>query len=256
MGLRFKFNVAIFITLSFGMTVVYWIYSKDVHIQNAMNLEHKAALVFQAAESIRRYNNQEVIPLIEQLNAEFLPQSVGSYAATQIFVDLQQGLPHIRYKVAIDASDVPIYQPNIWQKKLIETFRSKPQLPMLSQQLADAEGAFFVYAKPIMSNNSISGAKIVRINVAHSDQLINQSLNQYLWLLVILLLVIMLVLNVMMHWLVIKPLQNMAEQAEQISQGQSEADEIDVYGHDELSQIGFAFNRLQRSLKAAMSMLS
>ncbi len=256
MGLRLKFNLVLFSILMISWVVVFLLHRHQVMISADLQTQQQAALIYQVAESIRSYNQNEVQPLLQQLDAGFLPQSVGSYAASQVFNDAQLHLPEFSYKVAIEGSRVALYQANVWQQNIINQFQDNPSLPVITAQLTDAQGPFYAFAKPIVNDQSVSGAKIVRINLAETQTATQAELDRFILLLVLLIVGAMVVLNLMVHVLVIKPLRQMAEQAELISQGQAEVDEIVVRGHDEISQIGQAFNRLQRSLKAAMSMLS
>ncbi len=64
------------------------------------------------------------------------------------------------------------------------------------------------------------------------------------------------VLVVLLNQVVLKPIKNLSDLAQKISQGQSDTDEIELSGIQELNQIAMSFNRMQRSLKAAMGMLS
>ncbi|WP_223786903.1 HAMP domain-containing protein [Marinicella meishanensis] len=223
---------------------------------NTLETEHKAALVFQAAESIRHYNQAELVPLLSQLDGGFLPQSVGSYAATQVFKNLHEHFPYYQYHVVIQDAAAPLYQPNVWQSQLIDHFTLNPELPLYTQQLADARGPFLAYAKPIKDQQQVTGAKIVRVDLGAQEAATHNSLRQFAVILLSLVVAAMVLLNVVLHLWLIKPLQRMAKAAEQISHGQAEVDEIEVHGSDEISQFGHAFNRLQRSLKAAMSLLS
>ena len=54
---------------------------------------------------------------------------------------------------------------------------------------------------------------------------------------------------------VIRPVAKMAKLADEISQGNLHVEELSVKGRDEISVLGLAFNRMQRSLARAMRML-
>ncbi len=256
MGLRLKFNLVLCSVLLISWVVIFVLHRQQLLLKADLQTQQQAELIYQVAESVRSYNQQEVQPLLQQLDAGFLPQSVGSYAASQVFRDSQLHLPKFNYKVAINDAGIPRYQANIWQQNIIKQFQTDRNLPVVTERLSDAQGPFFVYAKPIIENSQVNGAKTVRINLAEQSHAIQVELKRFILMLALLFILAMIVLNLVMHVLVIKPLKKMANQAELISQGQAEVDEIEVHGQDEISQISQAFNRLQRSLKAAMSMLS
>lgn len=256
MGLRFKFNVVFFGIMLIVAVLVYNTHRQDQAALSALENERMAALIFQAAESVRHYNQTELLPLLEQLDGGFLPQTVGSYAATQVFKNLHEERPEYSYQVAIKGSEVALYQPNVWQNRLIDHFVENPELPLFTQHLADAQGPFFAYAKPIKNQQQVMGAKIVRVDLSAMQSASKKHRHRFAVFLLMLVLAAMALLNVMLHILILKPLKLMAEQAELISQGRADVDEIEVHGQGEISQFGHAFNRLQRSLKAAMSLLS
>jgi protein-histidine pros-kinase len=54
---------------------------------------------------------------------------------------------------------------------------------------------------------------------------------------------------------VVRPVRRFAIAADQISTGQMEVPELPVRGKDEISMLAAAFNRMHRSLAAAMRML-
>jgi nitrate/nitrite-specific signal transduction histidine kinase len=54
---------------------------------------------------------------------------------------------------------------------------------------------------------------------------------------------------------VVRPVRRFAMTADQISKGQMDVPELPVKGKDEISMLAAAFNRMHRSLAAAMRML-
>jgi len=67
--------------------------------------------------------------------------------------------------------------------------------------------------------------------------------------------VTLLVLNLLLVLTVIRPVSRLASQADQISKGQMDVPELPAKGKDEISILASAFNRMHRSLAAAMKML-
>ncbi len=256
MGLRVKFNLILLACLLLGLFAVFWLHKNAMVLKTEMDLIHQAETTFHITESIRHYNESEVSPLLSRLNNGFMPQTVGSYAASQTMADVQKTKPVLQYKVAIEKSDIQLYQPNIWQQNIINQFKTNPDLPLITTKVADADGHFLVYAKPISNNNQITGAKIVSINDTDVIATVHSEIVAFGLILLGLLLVIMLVLNVLLNSVILNPINNLSNQAQKISRGQSEADEIEVSGSHEIGQIAMSFNRMQRSLKAAMGMLS
>ncbi len=256
MGLRKKFNLLLAICLVLSFVVIYWFHREAVLLKTEINLTQQAEIAFEITESIRTYNENEVRPLISNANSGFLPQSVSSYAATQVMNSVTKMVPSLHYKVAIDESDIDMYKPNIWQKNIIEQFKNDSTLPVINDKVADEQGRFLVYAKPIFSNGEVIGTKIVRINEIDFYKSVNKDVLLFSGVIFGLMLVVFVVLNLVLNATIFKPLNTMLKQTNLISQGHANIEEIEASGTDEISQIAASFNRMQRSLKAAMGMLS
>jgi protein-histidine pros-kinase len=67
--------------------------------------------------------------------------------------------------------------------------------------------------------------------------------------------VMLVVLNVLMHFVILKPIQEITALARDVSAGKTDAPEYPVKGRDEISSLGRSFNLMHRSLQNAMRML-
>ena len=67
--------------------------------------------------------------------------------------------------------------------------------------------------------------------------------------------VVFVVLNLMLSWLIIRPIRNMSLAANKISTGDFDVPEFRSGGRDEVAVLGSAFNRMRRSLDKAMKMI-
>ena len=66
---------------------------------------------------------------------------------------------------------------------------------------------------------------------------------------------IALLLNLLLQFIIIKPVRNMAETADRVSMGELDAPEFEIRGKDEISSLALSFNRMHRSLTNAIKML-
>ena len=62
-------------------------------------------------------------------------------------------------------------------------------------------------------------------------------------------------MNVLLYVTVVRPVSIFAVQADDISKGQLDVPELPVRGRDEIATLAAAFNRMHRSVTAAMQML-
>jgi protein-histidine pros-kinase len=66
---------------------------------------------------------------------------------------------------------------------------------------------------------------------------------------------IVVILNVLLHYMVIRPVVKLAAIANAVSLGELGVEEYEKKGSDEISVLSAAFNRMRRSLDSAMRML-
>ena len=67
--------------------------------------------------------------------------------------------------------------------------------------------------------------------------------------------VVFVVLNIMLSWLIVRPIRRMSQAADRISTGDFGEAEFNEKGKDEMSVLGSSFNRMRRSLEKAMQMI-
>jgi HAMP domain-containing protein len=256
MSLSVKINVLVATCLLLGLIFVRQVHVAQTTTQSELAKLQQAEALFQAMESVRDYQQQELLPLLNQLNDGFMPQKNPSYTTMRIMADLHEQASDISYQVAIEGAGLELYQANVWQQQLIRRFRQNPETPLITDQLTDANGGFFIYAKPIIADAEVIGAKVVRLNNQRFSNSLADSQQRFTLILAGVFLLVMLIIQVLLHVLIIKPIRQMSVQADQVSRGERDQFEVSSTGQDEVSQLAQSFSRLQRSLKAAMSLLS
>ena len=66
---------------------------------------------------------------------------------------------------------------------------------------------------------------------------------------------ILLILNVLLWFVVIRPIRNLSTMADAVSTGNLDVPEVQVKGHDEVSVLAGSFNRMRISLAKALKLL-
>ena len=66
---------------------------------------------------------------------------------------------------------------------------------------------------------------------------------------------IVVILNVLLHYMVIKPVMKVSRIANAVSLGELDVEEYEHKGRDEISVLSASFNRMRRSLDSAMRLL-
>ncbi len=255
MGLRIKFNLILVVSLIVLVVVVQHLHQQQTALQKDKQLMQKAEHLYQLSERIRQYTAEEIQPLLAQLDQDFLPQAVGSYAATQVFDSGNQGA-RSQHQVALIQAQVSRYQANAWQRELIEQFQNNPELPEITTYLRDAQGPFYVLAHPIVNDNQAVGAKLITIQTEASQAAVDEANLKFLWQMIVVVVLIWFIINVIMHYILFKPLSETAIHAQSISRGEREIEALKTPASFELKMISEAFNRMQNSLQAAMNHLS
>jgi HAMP domain-containing protein len=67
--------------------------------------------------------------------------------------------------------------------------------------------------------------------------------------------VVFVVLNLLLSWLIIRPVTRLSAAADKVSTGDFEQPEFPEKGGDEVAVLASSFNRMRRSLEKAMQMI-
>jgi len=62
-------------------------------------------------------------------------------------------------------------------------------------------------------------------------------------------------MNVLLHFVVIRPMEKIADSAEAVSMGKIDTPEYQYRGRDQIGRLASSFNRMHRSLVEAFKML-
>ena len=288
MRLRTKFNLVLLGVFSGSLAITGWLsysllqkHARDEVLQNA-------GIMMQAALSVRGYTVKQVTPLLEmQLRRVFLPQSVPAYAATEIFNELRNHYTEYTYKEATLNPTNPRDRATDWEADIIQDFRHNPDKKhLLGERLTPAGPALYL-ARPIQitnkeclvchstvdaapetmiklygtangfgwKHNEIIGAQIVSIPMSVPIKKAQQALYTFMGSLFGVFVLIFIVLNIMLRYVIVRPLAHMARLADAISTGNMDMPEFAASGKDEVAVLARSFNRLRRSLEKAMKMI-
>jgi protein-histidine pros-kinase len=288
MSLRLKFNLVMFITLAIGIAMSY-VVSKQILEDNAKEeVLLNADIMMQMAKGIRGYTVDEVKPVVLQGGHEaFIKQTVPSYAATRNFDRLREKFPEYTYQEATINPTNPVHRATDWEKGIIDYFAANPGEDTYSGVKETATGNMLYLSHPFRITNpkclachstpaeappsmlevygrdngfgwelnSVVGAQIVYVPMSLPLERADKALQFFMISLTAIFIFIWLLLNILLHFVVIKPVKKMAEQANVISKGQIEVPEFDVKGKDEISSMAESFNRMHRSLASAVKMI-
>jgi protein-histidine pros-kinase len=287
MGLRLKFNLVLLLVFVIGLGVTGFV-SYELLQKNARDEVVRAAgVMMEASLSMRHYTVSQVRPNLAVDPDKFLPQSVPAFSATEIMNELRKKYPDYAYKEAALNPTNPRDRAVEWETDIVNAFRAEPGRGEISGTRETPTGRSLYLARPFQIKdpaclschttaemapaamvkiygpnngfgwklNEVIGAQIVSVPMDLPIRNANRAFVTFMTSLTVVFAVLFVILNVMLTLLIVQPITQLSEAAEQISKGKLDAAEFPEKGRDEVSQLGQAFNRMRRSLEKAISLI-
>lgn len=288
MGLRMKFNLVLLAVFLLGFGVSGWISYGLLQSNAREEVLRNAGLMMETAIAIRGYTVSQVRPHLEmQLMREFLPQSVPAYAATETINELRKKHPDYVYKEATLNPTNPRNRATDWENDVVQVFRNHPDNKELIGERDTPTGRSLYIARPMQIKNAaclachsvpsaapvsmiklygeaggfgwklneIVGAQIVSVPMSLPIRNADRAFGTFMISLFTVFVVVFLVLNLMLSWMIVRPIQKMSKAADQVSTGNFDVQEFSEKGKDEVAVLAASFNRMRRSLREAMKMI-
>jgi HAMP domain-containing protein len=288
MGIRFKFNLVLLAVFGAGLALTGWISYGLLQANAKDEVVRNARLMLESALAIRGYTIKQVKPHLElQLMRVFLPQSVPAYAATETVNELRKAHPDYSYKEATLNPTNPRDRAVDWEADVVRDFRDHAETKELVGERDTPTGRSLFIARPIKivdpaclachsvpqaapasmiklygeSNgfgwkwNEIVGAQIVSVPMTLPIRNAERAFRAFMASLAAVFLAAFVVLNLMLGWLIVRPIRRMSESADKVSTGDFSRPELPAQGKDEISVLAASFNRMRRSLQKAMQMI-
>lgn len=288
MSIRTKFNLILGLTTLLGILITGFLVFRFLQNNARAEVIESARIMLQSARSIRSYTVEEVRPLLAlQQKRAFLPQTVPAYSARIFHNNLQQEYPEYSYKEATLNPTNPVDRATAWEEDIINVFRNNPERQELIGERETATGMSLYLSQPIEIKNEaclvchstpenapetmlkiygnangfgwklneVVGAQIVAVPMSLPLQRAEEAFKVFIAALIALFLLVAVLLNLILHFVVIKPLNRIARSANKISTGDLSTPELVVRGKDEIASLSQSFNRMHRSLGSAVKML-
>ena len=288
MGLRLKFNIVLTLVFAAGIAVSAYVSHELLQRNAKQEVLRNAGLMMEAALSVRGYTVSQVKPHLEyQLQDKFLPQTVPAFAATETFNTLRKKYPDFAYKEATLNPTNPRNRAVEWEADVVNAFRNAAVADELSGERDTPAGRMLYIARPIQikdaaclachsvpsaapasmvklygenngfgwKHNEIIGAQVVSVPMALPIKNANDTFMVFMGSLAAIFLATFVVLNVMLSFMILRPITRMAASADRISTGDFQVAEFATKGGDEISALGLSFNRMRRSLQKALKLI-
>jgi protein-histidine pros-kinase len=288
MGLKAKFNLVMLAAFMVGLGLAAALSWRIVQENARHEVVQEATIMMAQALAIREYTVKEIRPLLaDQVKVRFLPHTVPSWAAQTNLRALSTRFPDYAYKEAALNPTNPADRATDWESGIIAEFARNPSLTDFTITRDGPSGPILSIARPIRitdrdcltchstpanapatmidlygSNNGfgwnlgeVIGAQIVSVPMQVALDRGNQAFKVYLAALGTVFAVTIVLLNLLLHFVIIKPIRRMSAIASDVSMGNMDAPEFDEKGRDEIASLAGSFNRMRRSLANAMKML-
>ena len=288
MKLLLKFNVVLLLVFAVGLVTTGFICRRLLRQNAKAEIMENARIMMEAAIAVRTYTATQIKPLLEtQMKYSFLPQSVPAYSANAYFNQLQKAFPAYSYKEATLNPTNPVNRATDWEADLVQEFRKVRDKTEIIGERDTPNGRTLYMARPLKvsspacltCHDTVEGAPRTmverygdangfgwKLNDIVTAQIVSvpmqvavQRANGVLWTFMISLAVVFLVgivaINLLLIFLVIRPVNQLSTMASSVSLGNSDITEFPVTGKDEIAELSLSFNRMGRSLAEAMKLL-
>ncbi|MFT3956713.1 MAG: DUF3365 domain-containing protein [Piscinibacter sp.] len=288
MKLLLKFNLVFVLIFLLGL-VVTGALTRQMLERNAKDetLQH-ARFLLEKALAVRSYTSTQVAPLLEtQMKYAFLPQSVPAFSATEVLAKIQKNHPEYSYKEATLNPTNPRDRAVEWEADVIAEFRKAPDSKEFVGERDTPAGRALYIARPIKIADGaclrchstveaaprtlvekygpangfgwqlgeVVGAQMVSVPMAVPLARANEAWALFMAMLSAVFVTIAVALNLMLWWLVIRPVTRLARLADRVSLGELSAPSFALGARDEIGRLATSFSRMRRSLVQAMKML-
>lgn len=288
MGLRLKFNLVLLAILAAGLAASAYVSWTLLQRNAREEVLRNGGLMMEAALAIRGYTVKQVKPHIDPLLAEtFIPQAVPAYAAVETLSELRKMHPDYAYREATLNPTNLRDRASDWEADIVRAFRDSADRKEIIGERDTPTGRMLYIARPIRIKDpaclachsvppaapasmlkvygeangfgwkldEVIGSQIVTVPMQHPIANARQTFFSFMTALGITFASTMLVLNLLLEWLIIRPITRMSQAADEVSTGNFAVPEFAATGRDEVAVLGASFNRMRRSLAKAMELI-
>lgn len=288
MSLLTKFNLALTAVFALALVPAGWISHALLQESARTQVIENARIMMETALAVRTYTIQQIQPLLAPHLAEtFLPQSVPAYSATEIFNALRKSNPEYTYKEATLNPTNPRNRTVDWEADLVQAFRNDEARKEIIGERETPQGRALFLSHPIRIReekclachtsaetapasqvkaygpnngfgwklNEVIGAQIVSVPTSLPVKMANRAFRTLLLTLAGVFALTLLILNLLLRFVVIRPLRELSAMADQVSLGNMDVAEVRVSGSDEVAQLASSFGRMKISLRKALALL-
>ena len=253
MGLRTKFNLAILAAFVLGFFATALLLNRNFVAAARGQVIANARVMLSEADAVRDYTVKQVEPVSgTERDGKFIAASVPSFAAQSTFHGLGADFPAYAYKEAALNPTNPADRATDWEADIINAFRQDAARKEIVTERETPMGVTLNLARPIPVNegaclachstasvapaamlasygsangfgwklHEVIGAQIISLPLSMPLQQARHSLYLFLAMLTGVFVLMLGILNVLLHYLVIRPMARMSQIATDVSSRQ------------------------------------
>jgi protein-histidine pros-kinase len=288
MRLLLKFNLAFLLIFALGLAAIGYVSWTLLQKNARAEIAQSARLLMDTAIAMRTYTSSQVRPLLEtQMKYTFLPQLVPAYSATEIFNDLRKKHSEYSYKEATLNPTNPRDRAVEWEADLITQFRNNKDIAELIGERDTPTGGSYYFARPFRITdpaclychstvdaapktmverygpangfgwqlNDVIGAQVISVPTRVPLARAADAFKVFMGSVAGVFIAIGIVLNLMLYFIVIRPVAKLSQFADRVSLGELEIAEFKRESGDEIGLLARSIGRMRTSMVQAMKML-
>ena len=287
MGLRAKFNLMMFGVAIVGAALFFLAAGPLVDAIAKEEVLQSSRIMMESAAGARKYTSEQIAPILKpMIAAHFYPQSVSAYAAKRNFDVIHSKFSDFSYREAALNPTNPQDRAVDWEADIINDFRSHPDKGEISVVRDTPTGPALELARPVVNKpacmechstaaaapasmialygsengfgwklGEVIGAQVVSVPMSASALRAEHIRKLFVIPFGAFLILLFVSVNLLLNFVVIRPIERMAKTAEAISMGDINTPEYHYQGSDQIGRLAASFNRMHRSLVEALRML-
>lgn len=287
MGLRAKFNLMMLAVAVVGVGLFALAAAPLVNAVAREEVLQSSRIMMESAAGARKYTSEQIAPILKpEIGQHFYPQSVSAYAAKRNFDVIHAKFPDYMYReAALNPTNLQD-RASDWEADIINNFRAHPDKKEIAVERMTATGPALELARPLVNKpacmechdtaadapksmvalygsengfgwkpGEIIGAQIVSVPMSASQLRAEHIRSLFLVPFLGFLLLLFVSMNILLHFVVIRPMEKIANNAEAVSMGEVDTPEFEYKRRDQIGRLATSFNRMHRSLAQALRML-
>jgi protein-histidine pros-kinase len=286
-GLRTKFNLLLLAVAIVGAGLFALAAEPLVNAVAREEVLQSSRIMMESAAGARKYTSEQIAPILKPLIGQhFYPQSVSAYGAKRNFDVIHAKFPDFSYREAALNPTNPQDRATDWEADIINDFRAHPGKEEISVERSTPTGEMLELARPLVNKpacmechstaatapasmvalygnengygwkpGEIIGAQIVSVPMADSAVRASHIRSLFVIPFLAFLALLFISVNVLLNFVVVRPIERIAATAEAVSLGQMNTPEYHYEKKDQVGRLAASFNRMHRSLTEAFKII-